>query len=525
MRSLTSFRCNQARMTAIVATVSFFFALTGALADEQQKDRPKAPADHAEFESDMSGSYFVTKALKDLYDNLVTQVGELRTDIDQARINESQARAGIAKLQSEIDEVLREIKKTKLFVPGATVQHRAAVKNIPLGASDLLLIEAENVEIQRGDGPDIKCVVKKTVLGDLDKDQNLSADFDGIELVVRKSSGKEMFGFYKDAANRPDLKHHYDQFPFKPFLNREFTVITLKGLSHEEGNRQISVDARNELGSGTSSIQWRRHAKLSLTVPKCQGVAIQGGLGGLLVRSLDGPLMIQGSGARDFRAQYRVTDLNGSLTACGIPLHEIDSVTGNVSIVHTAYTEDALTTHGPNGVDTRTVPPKPSRFKGIRGGLEVNFCRADLTIEDIGGRVDVQNDFGRTVWHSVRPVANTDHRIVSQSGAIEVSISPSAMGKLNVALFTSCGAVRLPGGDRGFESRLFRGDLGDTSVRSWTGFASGGGHEHPGPQSQGFHIERMPAAWRGDRRSPGIDVISRAGTITYEPIIEGAPGR
>ena len=46
-------------------------------------------------------------------------------------------------------------------------------------------------------------------------------DFAGIELVVRKTSGKELFGFYKDAANRPDLKHYYDQFPFKPFLDRD----------------------------------------------------------------------------------------------------------------------------------------------------------------------------------------------------------------------------------------------------------------------------------------------------------------
>ena len=524
MRTLTFFRCNQARMTALVATVSVFLALGGALADEQQKDRPKAPADHAEFESDMTGSYFVTKGLKDKYDNLVTRVGELRVDIDQARINESQARAGIAKLQSEIDEVLREIEKTKLFIPGATVQHRAAIKNIPLGAQDLLLIEAENVEIQRGDGPEIKCVVKKTVLGEIDKEQDLTGDFDGIELVVRKSSGKEMFGFYKVAADRPDLKHQFDQFPFKPFLDREFTVITLKGLSYEDGNRQISVDARNELGMGTSSSQWRRHAKLSLHVPRCQGVAIQGGLGGLRVRSLDGPLMIQGLGARDYRTRYRVTDLNGSLTACGIPLHEIDDVTGDVSVVHTAYTENVLTTHGPNGVDNRVDPPKPSRYKSIRGGLAVSFCRADLTLEDIGGRVDVQNDFGRTVWHAVRPIAATDHRIVSQSGAIELGFSPAALGKLNFALFTGCGAVRMPGGDAGFESRIFQGNLGDTSVRSWTGFASIS-RELPRPQSEDFRIERMPAALRGDRRAPGIDIISRAGTITYEPIANRAPGR
>ena len=85
----------------------------------------------------------------------------------------------------------------------------------------------------------------------------------------------------------------------------------------------------------------------------------------------------------------------------------------------------------------RAVPPKPSRYKSIRGSLVVNFCRADLTLEDIGGRVDVENEFGRTVWHAVRPIAITDHRIVSQSGAIEVGISPSALGQLDVALFTS----------------------------------------------------------------------------------------
>jgi hypothetical protein len=96
MRRLNAFQCNQRRLAALIATVSVCFALTGPLAAEQQKDHPKAPADHAEFESDMTGSYFVTKALKDKYDNLVTRVGELRTDIDQARINESQARAGIA---------------------------------------------------------------------------------------------------------------------------------------------------------------------------------------------------------------------------------------------------------------------------------------------------------------------------------------------------------------------------------------------------------------------------------------------
>ena len=337
-------------------------------------------------------------------------------------------------LQSEIDETLREVEKTKLHIPGATLQNRAVAKTIPLGASDLVFIEAENVEIHGGEGAELKCVVKKTVLGEFDKAQDLSAEFDGVELVIRKSTGKELFGFYKTAAERPDLKAQYDQFPFKPLLDREFTVVTMKGLSYEEGNRQINVESSSETGQGTMGSQWRRHAKLIVTVPKCQGVAIQGGLGGLRVHALNGSLMIQGTGNRDYSARYQVTDLGGSLTTSGIPIHEISGVTGDVSIINTSYAEDTVTSHGPDGVSIRPVAPKPSFYKGIRGSLQVDFCRADLTLEDVGGRVDVQNDFGKTVWRTARAIAATDHRIISQSGAIEMSLPPKALGNLGLAL-------------------------------------------------------------------------------------------
>ncbi len=385
-------------LAALLATAVFMFAANGATAQEQPKGRPKAPADYAVFESDMTGSFFITKPLKEKYDRLSARVSELRTDIDQARIDETQARREIARLQSEIDETLREVEKTKLYIPGASLQNRAVAKTIALGDQDLVLIDAENVEIHGGEGAELKCVVKKTVLGDFDKAQDLSAEFDGVELVIRKSTGKELFGFYKSASERPDLKPLYDQFPFKPLLDREFTVVTMKGLSYQEGNRQINVESLSEAGQGTMGSQWRRHAKLIVTVPKCQGVAIQGALGGLRVHSLNGSLMILGTGNRDYSARYQVTDLSGSLTTSGIPMHDINGVTGDVSIIHTVYAEDTVTSHGPDGVSIRPVPPKPALYKGIRGNLQVNFCRADLTLEDVGGRVDVQNDFGKTVW-------------------------------------------------------------------------------------------------------------------------------
>jgi hypothetical protein len=332
-----------------------------------------------------------------------------------------------------------------------------------------------------------------------------------------------MFGYYKAATDRPALKHEYERFPFKSFLDREFTVVSIKGLTHQEGNRQISLEVTNEEGSGHSGSEWRRHAKLLLTVPRCQGVAMRGALGGFRVHSLKSPLMVQGEGNRDYRARYEVSDLDGPLTASDIPIHRIIGVRGDVSILATAYAEDTTTSHGPDGVSMRPVAPRESSYKDIRGNLMARFCRADLTLEGISGRVDIENAFGKTVWRAERPVAVMDHRIVSQSGPIEVRFAPAAPGQLRLALFTECGAVRLPAGNQGLQSMMFHGGMGDVTSRAWHGFFTGEGRDRFGDFSVSL-FKRVPAAVRGEGRSPGIDIISRAGTITYEPIA-GAAGR
>jgi hypothetical protein len=523
MRIVAALPKNPRCTTALVAFAAFLFVAAEVGAEQQENERPQAPAGYSIFESDMAGSWFVAKPLKEKYDNLRKRVGELKLEIDGAQIDETTARREIDRMQSEIDETIREIDKAKLYVPGATVRSRAVDKSVPLAKGDLLFVEAENVEIRGGDGPEMHCAVKKTVLGDLGREQDLTADFEGIELVVRKTSGKEMFGFYKDAALRPDLKHFYVQFPFKPFLDREFTVVTIKGLTYEEGNRQVQISVKSEQGDGRVGSEWRRHAKLILTVPKCQGVGVRGALGGFRAHALSSPLSVEGSGNRDYQTRYDAVDLRDSFTASNIPIHRIDGVKGDVSIVDTAYAENSGTSHGPDGVAMRPYPPRESSYRNIQGDLRVWCCRADLTIENVEGRVDIANDFGKTVWRAVRPIAGSDHRIVSQSGAIDVRFAPAALGKLALALFTECGAVRLPQGDSGFQSLLGTVNTVEGTSRYWRGFFSAKAEERAGELMLSFRT-RIPAAARGEKRPPGIDIISRAGTITCEPIGAGASG-
>ena len=82
--------------------------------------------------------------------------------------------------------------------------------------------------------------------------------------------------------------------------------------------------------------------------------------------------MIQGGGSRDYHAQYVVSNLDGPLTACDIPIHRIDGVNGDVSILATAYAEDISTSHGPDGV---TMRPARRASQGTRASRAI--CSPD----------------------------------------------------------------------------------------------------------------------------------------------------
>ncbi|SIN75261.1 hypothetical protein SAMN05444166_0641 [Singulisphaera sp. GP187] len=517
--------------SSLTLTLVLISGLVPALGDEPKstKDpRPQAPEDYRIFEQDRAGAYFIARPLMEQYDALRKRVAGVRAEIDGARIDSAKARVEVETLQAELNKLLETIDHVKLYIPGATVHKRTETIHVPIQPDDLLLVDCENVEVRGWDGPDVQCVLEKTVLDD--DGGKVADDFAGIELVVRKGSGKEFFGFYLNVRDQPQFKKNEEmqnelrRFLFSDFLEREFPYVTVKGLVHQEGNRQIDVTVRSERGDGFSASQWRRHATLTLLVPRCQRVGIRGGLGRLKVHDLNAGLSVLGQGNRDYHALYEVAKISGSLESDTIPIHRIDGVKGDVSVTAMAYTENKSSGYGPDGVTARADDPKETVYRNIEGNLRARFCRANLTIGDVGGRVDVENDFGDTVWQSDRELAQqVDHRVVSQSGSVMVRLGAKASGALKVEMFTECGSLRR-GNDvekalnAWFEAANFQTADGDTVRRSWTSWS-----RRPGPKGaretrdreEPFErFRRVADAMYGRPRSPGVDVISRAGTVT-----------
>jgi hypothetical protein len=512
-------------VSAVLVLAWLVAPVRAGVVEDQTSDKGKravAPGDAAIFAQDRAGAYFIARPLKEKYDSLQKRVSALRTDIRAAKIDSAQAHGQIAALQAELNDLLRQIDATKLYIPGAKIQTRIETTTIPIADNDLLLIDCENVEIHGWNGPGIECVLEKTVL---DEDgTKFDPDFDGIKLVTRKATGNEFFGFYKEMASRPGEREKglWDGFIFKEYIDRDLTHITVDGLTFQEGNRNISLEVRNETGDGSHSSQWRRVAKLRLRVPKCRLVGVRGALGGFRVHDLNTSLSVLGEGNRDFSAIYVVSNLLGSFTAENIPIHRLDGIRGNVSVMNMAYEENRSSGFGPDGQTSRSESPRASTYRDIHGDLTASFCRADLTLEQIEGRIDVQNDFGNTDWIINKKLGQKlDHRLVSQSGSIEIRLDDKALGDLKMSLFTECGILHLANGVRAFKSMMFSSMEGDVVRRSWHAQIRSKMPEGQRNPMESFEtFQRVADALHGRTRKPGVDVISRAGTITVVPVGE-----
>ena len=275
------------------------------------------------------------------------------------------------------------------------------------------------------------------------------------------------------------------------------------------------MEVKNEQGGGEMSSQWRRHARLVLYVPKCGHIGVRGGLAGFKIAGVNAPVTVAGEGDRDYEASYEVSKLTGSLSAANIAINRLDGVKGDVSIVATAFAGNTSTVHDDRGITIEPGPIPSADYQNIDGNLRVRFVRTDLTLGRVSGRIDVENDFGRTTWLADTSLGKHDHRIVSMDGPIEVRLGKSCAGR---AAAGSLYRMR----HRAPRSRHEREVWKTRASRlrpATTCIARGTASSPLGRQSRhGFELfNHVAAALHGRAREPGVDIISRGGAIRLLP--------
>src|SRR5262249_4099532 len=156
-------------------------------------------------------------------------------------------------------------------------------------------------------------------------------------------------------------------------------------------------------------------------VPKCRAVALRGCLAGLDVADLQASLILSRAGShdRDYEGTFRIRSLVGNLTVDNVPLDLIDAVDGNVRIVSTMELANTGTTHEGGLRTAYTPPPRVLTCRNISGDFSAWFTRGDLKLSEIGGQIDVRNEFGDTTMVSRSQLADKAHRLLSQSGRVE----------------------------------------------------------------------------------------------------------
>ncbi|MFO0956680.1 MAG: hypothetical protein U0800_04330 [Isosphaeraceae bacterium] len=472
----------------------------------------RAPADYQIIHSDRAGAYFVARPLKERYDRSLGELSTLRRRIDDADIGGEEARREIERLSAVLKALKEQIERSKVYVPGAQVHRATTIESVPMGADEFVLVDASQVEIRGWDRDEIRCEVEKTILSA--DAQGVAEDLAGIALEHRIVSGREVFAFYQSIAHKPEWKREWDRFAFGEFLDREFHHIRIKGLDHEQGNRQITVSAKNEEGAGEMSSQWRRQARLILYVPACGRIGIRGALAGFKAVGVQAPMTILGQGDRDYQARYEVANHVGAIVTENLTLHSLDHVKGDVRIRSTAHEGNVATRHDDRGITMEPGSSRSADYRDIEGDLSVNLVRTDLDLARISGRIDVVNDFGRTTWTIDQPLARRDHRVVTESGSIDIRLDWASLQGLPMALYTECGIIQLAAGGReDWEPSMFTADAGGNRYRSWNGFLS-----RKGEVPSGIALfERVGNAWDGRDRGAGVDVLNRAGTIRLLP--------
>jgi hypothetical protein len=519
-------------------SASLVMAVLLVCAHSRAQDTPvaegKAPPNQAIVGSKFGGRYFAPKPLKEAYDQLVNKVRSLEVDIREGRIDGPQASLEVKQLQGELAAVREKIEREKKFVPAGKIHTKSDSITFPLGEGRAILILATKVRIVGWDQPQVMCKLEKTVITTGEEDP--SEHFEKIQVVHEHRVADDLVGKtpeqvraeHQEFVASPEWQklnpeqqawrqHLVDDriqwnAIYRPLQGKPIDIVSLKGFSHEDGNRQITLKVQSPNGEGSQSSVWQRHADLTLYVPQCEAIAVKGGLRGIDVQDVHSALILRGDDDRDYQAQFMIKSLQGALTAEGVPLQSIQTVHGDVDVRMTAYLGNSGTRHADDTRTSYVYVPEKYTYQDIAGNFRGRFVRADLELTKIDGQIDVENEYGQTRLVLDRPLSEVPHRIVADGGHITLQSHERGLGRLPVFALTECGTVRMGYPDQSFEDVHWNLSMGAPPVRrGWMGFVRVPADATGARLFE--HFERVEKAVEGKDRPAGLDLISRGGSI------------
>jgi hypothetical protein len=308
---------------------------------------------------------------------------------------------------------------------------------------------------------------------------------------------------------RQNYAHH------RELLGKVIDQLTVKGLEYDQ-NGFVEMKVMSDGGDGRSGSVRQRYAELRVYVPECTSVCVRGARRGLLIENLAASLTVvdEDSTDSDAGSRFEIQGLKGNLLCQNFPLQVIANVQGHVSITSTTEfgVEGAGTNHHDGLRDMTPARPYSVTLDGVTEGVRLHYGRVRLDLQDIAGTIDVENEFGDTHFSSTAPLADSAHRIVSQSGRIDVELSLDAWKSVPVLAVTNHGGSRTNIPREEFDDFHLSGeDKHDQVRRDWSGFRTVVEGEE---RFAVFRLIDRFAAILGDgERTHGLDLLTRNGHI------------
>lgn len=497
--------------------------------DENEPATAIAPAGFGILEHVSTGVFYADKNMLARYNELVDRVKRLRKRIATGDTSTKVAQQELQDLRDQLT-VLRElIDDNKVLVEPYKSYSKTEEIDFPLSESGMIVITADNVRIKGWDGPGIRCVMEKTVLSSEEPDES---EFAGISVKhalrvaddwVGQTDEARMAGEKKfldseqgqqlsdsSKANRARLvaEIHGSYSMYKPFQGELINTLLIDGLTFQKGNRMIEGNTKSPGGAATSGGYWKRAAKVTVLVPPCKQVAVRGCQVSIYINEVKTNLVLtnHGSRDRDYNGTFVVDDVEGDVVVHQAPIRSLTNIRGTLTVTQNDEFCDRSTMHSDG---YRTIVPAATAkttFRAISGDVNARILRTDLELREIGGTVDVQNDYGDTKWFIENKLKEAPHRLMSHSGAVEFITAKASLAGIPVYAFSQAGVARTTFTRQQFEDRSF-----STGGRGWYGFNTAGA---TADLFQAFTRHRL--AVENVDRADGIDLISHAGDVTVD---------